>query len=243
MQLRVMSYNIHKCIGGVDRKYKPERIIDTIRHYSPNIVLLQEVDLGVPRSRTDDQAALLADRLGFNYQLFQANVKLKQGCYGNAILSQYPLSHASNIDLTVPYKKKRRGLAAQVQIKHDGHVRSIKVINVHLGLAAYERAIQVKRIVNDSYTSNNPHKLPVLLGGDFNDLWRNLCKKVLYAHGFISVLGKTKTYPALMPSLALDRIFYHGELKAINAFAGHIQLSRAASDHLPVIADFSLDFN
>jgi endonuclease/exonuclease/phosphatase family metal-dependent hydrolase len=168
-------------------------------------------------------------------------VKLKKGCYGNAILSQYPISHQTNIDLTVPYKKKRRGLAAQIQLKDNDHVRSIKVINVHLGLAAYERAIQVKRIVNDSFTTNNPHKLPVLLGGDFNDLWRNLCKKVLYAHGYISVLGKTKTYPAIMPALALDRFFYRGELTALNSFAGHIQLSREASDHLPVIADYSLD--
>lgn len=242
MKFRVMSYNIHKCIGSVDRKYNPDRIIETISHYEPDILLLQEVDLGVPRSRHDDQAALLAEKLGFNYRLFQANVKLKKGCYGNAILSHYPVSHHTDIDLTVPLKKKRRGLAAQIQIQHNGHVRSIKVINVHLGLAAYERAIQVKRIVNDSYTTNNPHKLPILLGGDFNDLWRNLCKKVLYPHGFISVLGTTKTFPSMMPSLALDRIFYQGDLEATNSFAGHIHLSRTASDHLPVIADFCLDF-
>ena len=238
MEFRVMSYNIHKCIGSIDRKYRPERIIDTIKHYDPDIVLLQEVDKGVPRSNHEHQVALLADRLEFKYQLFQANVKLKNGCYGNAILSHYPLSNHSDIDLTVPPKKRRRSLATQIKIKNDGHVRSIKFINVHLGLAAYERAIQVKRIVNDTYITNNPHDLPVVIGGDFNDLWQNLCRKVLYANNFTPVLGKTKTFPSILPSRALDRIFYRGELQVINSFAGHTKLSRAASDHLPIIADF-----
>jgi len=30
MKLRVLSYNIHKCIGGLDRRYRPERIVETI---------------------------------------------------------------------------------------------------------------------------------------------------------------------------------------------------------------------
>jgi len=240
MQFRVMSYNIHKCIGSVDRKYRPLRIIETIRHYNPDIVLLQEVDKGVPRSSYDHQVVLLADELEYKYHLFQANVTLKNGCYGNAILSHYPLSRHSNIDLTVPLKKKRRSLATQVKIKHNGYVRSVKFMNVHLGLAAYERAIQVKKIVNNSYTTNNPHNLPIILGGDFNDLWQNLCRKVLYANNFTPVLGKTKTFPSILPSRALDRMFYRGDLNVINSFAGHTKLTRAASDHLPIIADFSL---
>ena len=66
----------------------------------------------------------------------------------------------------------------------------------------------------------------------------NLCKKVLHANDFTSALGKTKTFPSILPSRALDRIFYRGELQIINAFAGHTKLARAASDHLPIIADF-----
>jgi endonuclease/exonuclease/phosphatase family metal-dependent hydrolase len=233
-----MSYNIHKCIGSIDRKYRPERIIETIKHYNPDIVLLQEVDKGVKRSNYDNQVDLLADRLEFDYRLFQANVKLKNGCYGNAILSHYSLSNHSNIDLTVKPKKIRRSLAVQIMIKNNNHTRSVKFMNVHLGLAAYERAIQVKHLVNHAYNIDNPHNLPVVIGGDFNDLWQNLCRKVLYANDFTPVLGKTKTFPSFLPSRALDRIFYRGELHAIHSFAGHTKLARAASDHLPIIADF-----
>ncbi len=47
MKLRVLSYNIHKCIGGVDRRYDPSRIVEVIRKLDVDIVMLQEVDAGV----------------------------------------------------------------------------------------------------------------------------------------------------------------------------------------------------
>ncbi len=240
MDFRLMSYNIHKCIGGIDRKYKPERVIATISHYNPDIVLLQEVDDGVPRSSHDIQIELLAKSLGYKYQAYQANVKLNKGCYGNAILSRFPLSNINDIDLTVPPKKRRRSIAVHVTLKEKSHFNSIKLLNVHLGLAAFERAIQIKRLIKNSFITHNPHDLPVIIGGDFNDLWQNLCRKVLYENEFSSALGVTKTFPAVYPSRALDRIFYRGDVKTINSFAGHIQLARAASDHLPVISDFSI---
>src|SRR5205085_12459322 len=47
--LRIMTYNIHKGIGGVDRKYSPERVRDTIALFAPDFLLLQEVDEGAKR--------------------------------------------------------------------------------------------------------------------------------------------------------------------------------------------------
>ena len=35
MRLRVLSYNIHKCIGGADRRYDPTRIGEVIRALEP----------------------------------------------------------------------------------------------------------------------------------------------------------------------------------------------------------------
>ena len=97
MQLRLLTYNIHKCIGGVDRKYLPERIYETIAHYQPDIVLLQEVDDGVARSKNHCQIDWLGDALDFPHRLFQANVKVQRGSYGNAILSRFPIDRADII--------------------------------------------------------------------------------------------------------------------------------------------------
>ena len=58
---RIVTYNIHKGIGGLDRRYRPERIIETLTRYQPDIVLMQEVDCMVPRSNCDNQVELFAD--------------------------------------------------------------------------------------------------------------------------------------------------------------------------------------
>ena len=42
MRFRIITYNIHKGIGGVDRRYRLQRIIETIAHYRPDIALLRE---------------------------------------------------------------------------------------------------------------------------------------------------------------------------------------------------------
>ena len=104
MQFRLMTYNIHKGIGGIDRRYDLERIINVIRHYHPDIAFLQEVDEGVRRSRHDRQIELLADALEFKHFTYQNNVVVKGGHYGNAILSQYPLGEKLDLELKVSIK-------------------------------------------------------------------------------------------------------------------------------------------
>ena len=59
MKFRILSYNIHRAIG-LDRRFQPARIMQVLREHDPDIVLLQEVDKGVPRSREMDMAVELA---------------------------------------------------------------------------------------------------------------------------------------------------------------------------------------
>ena len=240
MQIRVLSYNIHKGIGGIDRKYKPERIIKTIKLYNPDIALLQEVSDGSKRSGYHRQVDLIADELDFEHRLFQSNVKRKTGSYGNAILSNYHLSNSLSIDLTVPPKKRRKGLAAQITITKNKSTRKLMIVNVHLGLAAYERAIQVCELVDNKFVKNTKKHTPILLGGDFNDVWENLCRKVLNAEGFYSIPKKAKTFPAIYPTRSLDRIFHRGDIVVEKFFVGRAGVAREASDHLPIIVDFKL---
>ncbi|MGD9302608.1 MAG: hypothetical protein PVI13_13610 [Desulfobacterales bacterium] len=47
--LRVMTYNIHSCVG-MDKKVNPERIARVIGAPTPDIVALQEVDKGMPQT-------------------------------------------------------------------------------------------------------------------------------------------------------------------------------------------------
>ena len=74
--LRVVSWNIHKCVGGTDGRYEPRRIIDCLAAYDAKIVLLQEVARDMPRLRGDDQVTLLSEALGMHcaFQIGRAHV-------------------------------------------------------------------------------------------------------------------------------------------------------------------------
>ena len=61
--MRLLSYNIHKGIGGRDRRYRLERIIQVIEAENPDFICLQEVDRHVARTRHDDQPRKLSEAL------------------------------------------------------------------------------------------------------------------------------------------------------------------------------------
>ena len=64
MKLRIITYNIHRAIG-LDRRFRPERIITTLRNHDADVVLLQEVDRGAVRSGEMDMAKEFAEALDY----------------------------------------------------------------------------------------------------------------------------------------------------------------------------------
>ena len=238
--LRVVTYNIHKGIGGVDRRYRLARIVDVLAHLEPDIAFLQEVDDGVPRSRRDRQVELLSEATGLRHYAYQRNVKLRQGHYGNAILSRFPLSDIAHCDLTIPLKKPRRALLCHVRVPTGSSHRRIVLANTHLGLAGFERTMQVKRLLQSTMLARVHRKTPVVLGGDFNDVWGTLGGKLLEPAGFCSAGKRVKTFPAFYPMRPLDRIFFRGAMELEHAYASRSRLASEASDHLPLVAVFRL---
>lgn len=240
MNLRVMTYNIHKGIGGVDRRYRLERIIETLTLLEPDVVLLQEVADRAPRWHRHRQGEMLADALGFRYRVFQPNVKLRTGHYGNAIFSRFPLSDIYDIELTVPFKKRRRALSARCHVNLDRHWRSLLIFNFHLGLAGFERVIQIRRFLSNNALVHTHRSTAVIAAGDFNDVWGTLGKRLLEPAGFKPASGLLKSFPAFRPVRPLDRIYFRGDLKLLRYFRPRTLVAKRASDHLPIIADFEI---
>jgi endonuclease/exonuclease/phosphatase family metal-dependent hydrolase len=238
MHFRLLSFNIHKGIGGVDRRYDLGRVVDTINFYQPDVVLLQEVDEEVPRSSHHRQAELLADAIKLPHVAYQRNVRLKVGHYGNAILSRFPLMESHDIDLTLPPKKRRGALVTRLSMPVGEHAKSIVLANVHLGLAGFERQIQLRRLLAAECLNASRRRTPLIVAGDYNDVWGTLGRRVMDRAGFLPATGSIKTFPAAMPLRALDRVFYRGDLRLLRSYAGHTQTARRASDHLPIIVEF-----
>jgi endonuclease/exonuclease/phosphatase family metal-dependent hydrolase len=242
MEFRVLSYNIHRAIG-VDRLFRPERIANIIRYYEPDVVLLQEVDDGVPRSKGLNLATELAGALGFEHYKLGANVSLRKGTYGNATLSRFPIVRERNIDLTIGSKKRRGCQHTTLAIDEE---RTLEVFNLHLGLSARERDQQAGLLVRSHEFPGLEEGPPCIVAGDFND-WRSRLRPIFtevfcFDCASEGILGSTlpmRTYPSFSPRGALDR-FYYRDLELVRARRCRLALSKVASDHLPIIADFRL---
>ena len=240
MKIRVLTWNIHKGIGGVDRRYRPERTIEVIAQYRPQIVLLQEVDEGVRRSRYHRQVDLIGDALGLPHRAFGPNVRVRTGRYGNATLSRWPLAEVENIDLTWGFKKRRSALYTRCRVRKGRHSRTLVLFNFHLGLAGFERKIQLRRFLKSHPFERFHTRTPILVGGDFNDLYGTLGPRLLRPAGFDRAGRRVNTYPAILPARPLDGIFVRGDLVPLRGFRSRLALAREASDHLPLIADLDL---
>lgn len=244
MRIRVVTYNIHKGIGGLDRSYRPERVRDVLAPLEPDFVLLQEVDEGAARSRLHRQVDLLGDFLGLRHRSFFPNVRLRQGGhYGNAILSRFPLTETRNVDLTVRFSKRRSALHARFRVRRPASGRASRTVHVydfHLGLSQILRRLQIRKFLASAPFAHLHPRTPVILGGDFNDLWGTLGTKFLAPAGFRGPIRPIPTFPAWAPIWALDAIYVRGDAEILDQHAARSDLSRWASDHRPVVSDIRL---
>lgn len=236
--MRLLTYNIHKGIGGRDRRYRLERIIGVIEAENPDIICLQEVDRDVRRSRFDNQPEVLADYFKLASHLFQQNVALKRGGYGNLLLCRWPLLHKHQISLTLNRRKPR---GAQIAVV-DSPEGQFQLVHFHLGLNERERHWQVHHVLTHRLFKEGDG-LPAMIAGDFND-WRNtLWRGMLGSHGFALVttpISRYRSFPAWLPLGSLDKAFVRGNFVISHARIVHSALARRASDHLPLVIDFHL---
>ncbi|HWZ88355.1 MAG TPA: endonuclease/exonuclease/phosphatase family protein, partial [Polyangiaceae bacterium] len=184
MHFRVVTWNIHKGIGGVDRRYRLDRVVELLTSLTPDVALLQEVSEDMPRSQFHDQPSALAEALGMPHLAFGPEHRFKMGGYGNAILSRWPLSDASRVDLTIGTRKKRGAITARTHVHTAGHTRSLVLVNMHLGLAGSERGLQLERFLASQPFAHLQRRTPIVLAGDLNDVWGSLGPRYLVPAGF-----------------------------------------------------------
>lgn len=236
--MRLLTYNIHKGIGGNDRRYRLERICHVIEHENPDLILLQEVTKHAPRCSGDDQPCLLADRFKFEHAMFQQNVHYKVGGYGNLLLSRWPIIEKHQISLRLRNKKPRGAQIAVVETPEG----MAKIVNVHLGLAESERAWQINHLLHNP-AFRHTADVPELIAGDFND-WRNqLTLGPFTEHGFAQITAppsRFRSFPAVFAMGSLDKAFCRQGIGINEARIVTGPHARRASDHLPLVIDFHL---
>lgn len=147
-----------------DKQDWPRRqdlIVAELQRLSPDLILLQEVlqDTALP-----NQAATLAERLGYRYRFFSVDPPDRARRYGNAILTRdEPL--ASQETKLAPLDDYRN--AGHVRVRIGG--RPLDVYVTHLHHTIEGGAIR-ERQIDDllAFVAATRGDAPVLIGGDFN---------------------------------------------------------------------------
>ena len=88
--MRIMTWNVHGTFA-LNPKFDVDGVCSIIRHWSPDVVALQEVDL---RGRTDDPFALLAKAVG-DHSVEARSIVTKDGDYGQVLLEPLAVCRAA----------------------------------------------------------------------------------------------------------------------------------------------------
>jgi endonuclease/exonuclease/phosphatase family metal-dependent hydrolase len=221
-RLKVVTYNIRSC-EGLDGRFRCDRIAEILRRIAADVIALQEVRAG--------QAAEIAQRLGLN--VFFGHADTVHGYdFGNAILTRLRIRETHLYPIGVPGRQQRAVLRADITWPAGN--QTLNVFTVHLGLSVAERREQGQRlaspqILEDPSIQNEPR----ILLGDFNEKFNhqdvNQSLKPL-----LRLTGK-KSWPAPLPFIDLDRVYFSGDLKRLSTRVYRSGGAPVASDHLPLV--------
>jgi len=241
---RLMTYNVHRCVG-VDRKLDVGRIAAVIAEHEPDIVCLQELDVGRARTGGIDQADAIAQRLSMSFHFHPAMwVETEQ--YGDAILTPHPerLVRVGALPIVqgVPGNEPRGALWAAIDLPGG----KVNVINTHLGLIPHEQRLQAEALTGPEWLGHPDCTGPTILAGDFNATsmtrpYQILVQRLDDAQRRLGLRPSIKTFPSSFAAIRIDHCFVSPDIRVAGATAPRSPLARAASDHLPLVIDFQVE--
>ena len=235
LHILAVSYNVHQCVG-TDRRRDPGRIARVLKELDADFVGLQEVHSETGGTQTSAQMNYLAQATRREAVAGPTIVKGKSE-YGNVLLTRHRVVAIRRFDLSVPGREARGGIDADIEING----RSLRVIVSHLGLAAFERRLQVQRLAE---VVASPPRAPTILLMDHNE-WRPVGSPLWRLDRELGKSPAPRTFPAAVPLFSLDRAWVRPARALVEAASHKTQLTKVASDHLPlkVNIDFARMFD
>lgn len=230
--LKVMTYNIkHAELSSLDS------IASVIKGQSPDLVVLQEVDVLTTRSGEVDQAARLGALTGMYYSFQPSLLNYDTGQYGLALLSRYPIRSSQRIPLRSAAEQR---ILALMEVELDAtHVIPVGI--THFGTTgATERQNQA-----DDIKAALAGKPWAVLGGDLNASPSEACitslKQQLTDAWTRGGSGSGYTHDASFPTRRIDYVML-GSAWTSPVLASVVGAS-SQSDHRPVVATLTLPWS
>lgn len=239
-ELRVLCYNIHYG-QGTDGEYDIERLAAVITNAKPDLVALQEVDVGVKRSGRIHEARRLAELTGMSVR-FGPTQHYEGGLFGNAVLTKFPISDVAIHPL--PYTESTperttypRGAIVVTVIGPDK--APLRFISTHFQHNVAEDRLAEAKAINRLFV-NDKDSVPTILAGDMNATPDSAPMAALMTK-WVHAIDKeaAPTAPSKNPRSRIDYVVYrpNSRLKFVES---KVIPEELASDHRPVLAIFKL---
>jgi endonuclease/exonuclease/phosphatase family metal-dependent hydrolase len=238
--LRVLCYNIHYG-QGMDGEYNIARLANVIKAAKPDLVALQEVDVGVLRSGRVHQLQKLGELTGLTAR-FGPTQHYEGGLFGNAILTRLPI--LDELIQPLPYTdatKERqtypRGALVITLQAPDG--KPLRFISTHFQHNVPEDRIEEARAINALFATA-ADKQRTILAGDFNatpDAEPITILEKSWTHAIDS--ARAPSVPSVNPKSRIDYVFYRSK-QDFRTISSEVLPEAMASDHRPVLAVLEL---
>ncbi len=240
--LRILCYNIHYGQGN-DGKYDVERLAKVIQRTKPDLVALQEVDVGVKRSGRVHQAQRLGDLTGMAVR-YGPTQHYEGGLFGNAVLTTLPILNVKIQPL--PYTESTPKLvtyprgAIVVTVKGPGG-KPLKFISTHFQHNVPEDRVAEAKAINKYFAASD--KIPTILAGDMNAKPESEPIQILLKQWTNAIdEAAAPTGPSANPKYRIDYIFYR-TASQFEMIKSEVIAEPMASDHCPVFAILKLKQN
>ncbi|MBS2018200.1 MAG: endonuclease/exonuclease/phosphatase family protein [Deltaproteobacteria bacterium] len=243
-RFRVMTYNVHRCVGA-DGRDSVSDIAEVCREAEADIIALQELD--APETDLDEgvhHARDLATHLEMKL-IFCRTFRRGVGYYGHALLSRHPIELVKVTTFASPHVDAEPRGAIWARVTFEGPMRALDIVSTHLGVHRTERAMQSRELLGEGWLGSPTMRRPLVLCGDLNAVpnaatYRRFATRLRDAQ---RVLGRRPkaTFPAKLPVLRLDHVFVSEDLNVRGVSVPWNGRSRRASDHLPLIVDLELE--
>ena len=238
--LRVLCYNIHYG-QGMDGVYDIPRLAEVIKAAKPDLVALQEVDVGVRRSGQVHQIQELGKLTGLTAR-YGPTQHYEGGLFGNAILTRLPI--LDELIQPLPYTEATpelqtypRGALILTLQAPDG--QPLRFISTHFQHNVPEDRIAEAKAINQLF-ANPADKLRTILAGDFNakpDEEPIAILEKSWIHAIDD--ARAPSAPSVNPKSRIDYIF-HRPASAFRVISSTVLPEEKASDHRPVLAVIEL---
>ncbi len=256
-RVRVATFNLLHGAGQHDRVVDLDRLRAAVRSLDADVLALQEVDRGQPRSHHADLTEVVAEAMGATSWCFLpvlvgemiGDLRIPalgdegpdRPAYGISIVSRHPATawRSSRLPhLPVRYPQRRHDPRGLVRVREEPRAAllgefstpagPLAVANAHLTFVPWSRRRQLRRLVRRLATVSGP----LLLVGDLNLPAPRPARITGY-----TPLASRLTFPADRPTRQIDHILLRGSYGTVRAVSAP---ELPVSDHRPLVVDLDV---